>query len=185
MKNEEENIFNQMYVVCSKQTEAIESIKRNLDQIGIENIDIPNIGITFQNKLKELESKLEEYSDGVDIYEYERYGVYTKNYIKAAKMNAEVLDDMIGQLLEITEILKKSSDTIENIVQIKYKETNETAIKPVGKLDQVTGKIKQVFKLEKQVEAQEAIEDLREKLKQYTNEYQDKDINVKKYKIIR
>ncbi len=182
-KKQEINIFNEMYGICLKQTDVVNTMRDNLENIGIDDITIPNVGITFENKLKELECQLAENRQELNMKEYEKYGVYSKKYFEISKVNSDVIDDMINELLDVTKILKKSSDVIEDLVQVKYKETNETGIKPIGKMDKITGKMKQVFKIQARVNVEREIENLKEQLSIYTNKYKEKDNIIKEYKI--
>ena len=125
-------LFEQVGKVCSKQTELLTQIEKMGEFIDLES-DLPNIGITLNNKIIELQHQFEK--AGVSIYsqKIEDYGLFKINavtpsfigqaiiydLIEDASMGIQKLGDYNKKMEELTKKRMKKVQSLEKTTPIK------------------------------------------------------------------
>lgn len=111
-------LFGEIDYLISLQNELFRTIKSNQKQVGIDK-DIPNMGITFNNKLIELSHIFQE--AGLSIYssKIEEYGELKLNFVSSSFIGQAIIFDMIHIIEEGTDVLMEYNSELNKLYSKK------------------------------------------------------------------
>ena len=140
-------LFEQIDKLCSKQTELLMGIDKMKEYIDLEK-DLPNIGITLNNKIIELQHQFE--NAGISIYSQkaEDYGLAKQNFLMPSFIGQAVIYD----LMEYTSSGINKLDSYSEKMDLLTKERNKRvqSLMPTTPFKRFFAKIKSFFKPIKQ-----------------------------------
>lgn len=128
-------LYDKILTMISKQTELITQIS-SLRQ-GVDT-DIPNIGVTFNNKLNELSHIFEDAGISMFVETNEKYNFIDSNFVGDA-----IIEDMISQLLKATQILSKYDSIISE--STKKRSAKIKALEEMGPIKKIFLRIRSFF----------------------------------------
>ena len=133
-----EKFFGRIRRIGSEQTEAISLIAENARIIGLSNVNIPNAGITLNNKLIELSREFKRAGISMFSSEYKDYDVAASSFLGDA-----IIYDLIDQLSNSSEKLGEYSQAIGNVSKKRNKQIQ--ALQDVSPLRKFFSKIRSFF----------------------------------------
>lgn len=161
--------------IISKEAELITKIAKTAEYINIDT-DIPNIGITFNNKLNEL-SKI-FIKSGISMFAEtnEEYKFVGPNFVGKA-----IIEDMISQVLKGTQSLSKYTTSIGKAT--KNRKEKVKTLKESGPIKKLFLEIRSFFVPTTVSDLTSYSEEERKEVNLHLSEYKEVDENLWKYNL--
>lgn len=124
-KEYRQSLFNKIDHLCSSQTTLLSAIKESKERLNIEIDDeLPNIGITFNNKIVEL---LHHFQDsGLSMFSqyYENWGPKKINFISSSFIGDSIIFYMLTQVEEGVKSLVNFNKKLEALLNSEREKCN-------------------------------------------------------------
>ena len=114
-------LFDKINSLASAQAKLITSIQSNQKYIGT-NEDLPNIGITLNNKLVELSHQFQEAGISMFSHKIEDYGPFKLNFLESSIIGEATISDMIDRVYQGLQVLSKYSLEFEKMSTQKHEQ---------------------------------------------------------------
>jgi len=183
VKQFEEDYKTQLFQVtkeiASNVSDLLEKIKK-LEKYVALNIDLPNIGVTLNNKMIELQREFEK--AGISMYSRK---VEDKATLKQSVITTSLVgDSVISQLIEG---INKAIDDLQNYYKIIALASNRKieeakALKEMTRLDKFLAKIKDIFFTQKK-DTSLCTQEEKKMLHFYLSKYKEKDNEIWNYNL--
>lgn len=105
-----EQLFEKINEVFSKQSQTIDIITENANDLGQANIEMPNTGTLVNNKIIELSHIFEE--SGISIFSSKSKDY---NFVTSSFLGDAIIQDLIDKIMQSTEKMNNYSKKIEEI----------------------------------------------------------------------
>lgn len=168
-------LYDKISEIISKQSEIITQIGKTGEWVDIDT-DIPNIGITFNNKLNELSQIFKKAGISMFVDANEKYDFVDSNLVGDA-----IIEDMISQVSNGTQALSEYDFCMNKATKKRTEEVK--ALEKSGPIKKLFLKIRNFF-------ARTTISDLIsysekeiEEANSYLSEYKEVDENLWKYNL--
>ena len=109
---------NKLHTLCTSTADAISTTKSNFNVIGI-NYDLPNIGITINNKVNELANQFKKADISLYVKEVASIEDPDRSYIIPSTIGTAIASDLLSYCNVATAELRKCSDTVLSIANRK------------------------------------------------------------------
>lgn len=130
-------LYNKIEKIISMQSEIVKQIGKEGQYVDI-NTDIPNIGITFNNKLNELSQIFKKAEISMFAEPHEKYDLVDSNFVGDA-----IIDDMISQLSNATQALVKYASSMSKATEKRTEKVK--ALEKSGSIKKLFLKIRSFF----------------------------------------
>lgn len=130
-------VYNKIENLISKLSEIITQIGETGQYVDIDT-DIPNIGITINNKLNELSQTFEKAGISMFVEPIEKYDFVDSNFVGEA-----IMEDMISKVSDGALALSKYNSSIDNMVKQKNEQIKE--LEEIGPIKKMILKIRSFF----------------------------------------
>jgi len=168
-------LYEKIEELISKQLKAIERINKAREIIDIET-DIPNTGITFNNKINELAKIFEKAGVSMFADSNEKYPLVYSNLVGDA-----IINDMISKLLKGTQKLLQYESSFAEITNKKMEENK--ALEKFGPIKKLFLKIRSFIVPNTVSELKLYSEEEVEEINSYLLEYKEVDEEVFNYNL--
>ena len=130
-------LYSKIEEIISKQSEIIRHIGKTGQYIDIDT-DVPNIGITFNNKLIELANEFRRAGISMFADPNEKYNFVDSNFVGTA-----IIEDMISQLLKGTQVLSEYDSRAGKVTNKRMEKIK--ALEESGPIKKLFFKIRSFF----------------------------------------
>ncbi len=126
-----EVVFNRITELSSVYSKVVDMVQTNGKDIDGLNTDLPNIGITLNNKVGEMNREFKKYELSIFAYKVENYGPLRQNYITSSLVGDAIIEDMIEKTNKAMKALDGYNDVIINSIERKNRHSSR-AVEKVG-----------------------------------------------------
>ena len=130
-------------LIFSEQNEKINGILHNSKIIGKDRVAIPNIGITFNNKIGEISREFKKMGASIFASEIENYGQYNINAVTASFVGDSIIYDLLRYVVEANNIYREYDDTVISIINSKTRQLE--ILENITPIQKIWRKIKSLF----------------------------------------
>lgn len=184
VKEFEEKYKNKLFSVVkqmiTEQARIIEQIHNLGTYVGIDE-DIPNMGITLNNKLNELQREFQRAGTSMYSSRVEDYGPLELNFATSSFVGDSIIFHLIENATESIDYLIKYDKIISIVANRKLQEAK--ALKKMTKMDKFWAKIKSYFVPNKQERMEIYTEREKYMLDLYLSNYKSVDDEIWKYNL--
>lgn len=168
-------LYDKIGEIISKQSEVITQIGKTGQYVDIDT-DIPNIGITFNNKLNELSQIFKKAGISMFAEPNEKYDFVDSNFVGDA-----IIEDMISQLSDGTQALSEYDSSIGKATKKRTEKVK--ALEESGPIKKLFLKIRSFFVPTTVSDLTSYSEEEIDEVNSHLSEYKDVDENLWKYNL--
>lgn len=126
-----EIVFNRITELSSVYSKVVDMVQTNGKNIDGLNTDLPNIGITLNNKVGEMNREFKKCEISIFAHKVENYGPLRQNYVTSSLVGDALIEDMIGKTGRAMQALDGYNNVIINSMERKNKYSSK-AVEKVG-----------------------------------------------------
>lgn len=115
-KEYKEQLFSKISEIYSKQFETIDIMRKNANDLGQANIDIPNTGVLANNKVIELSQVFEESGISMFSSKSEKHNFVTSSFLGDA-----IIQDLTDKISQSTEKMNEYAKKMEEVSEERNK----------------------------------------------------------------
>ena len=118
-------LFSKIDHLCSSQTTLLSSVKQSKERLNIEiDNELPNIGITFNNKIVELLHTFQDSDLSMFSQFYENWGPKKINFISSSFIGDSIVFYMLTQVEEGVKSLVSFNNKLESLLNLEREKCN-------------------------------------------------------------
>lgn len=169
-------IFDLINSIYAGQVENINIMEQTGKYLGLRNIDIPNIGVTINNKLMEISKQFKEAGISIFSEKIEKYNRFTTSFV-----GDSIIQDFIGKLHQAYDVMDEYVEVSSNVA--KSKAERFTPVIRVSPIQKFFAKIKSFFIPVTPIVIEFITKEEEDLLQEPLDEYKDIDSEIWNYKL--
>lgn len=168
-------VYEKVREIISKQTELITNLEKNGKYFDIDT-DVPNVGITFNNKLVELAQIFKKAGISMFVDPNEKYDFVGSNFVGDA-----IIEDMISQLSNGMQVLSECNSSMSKATTEKSKKVK--ALEESSTIKKLFFKIRSFFVTNTVLDSTSFSEAEIGEVKSHLSKYKEVDKNLCEYNL--
>lgn len=124
-KEYKENLFSRIEHLCSSQSELLSHIKKSEEHLNLDVAnELPNIGITFNNKIVELLHTFQDAGLSMFSENYENFGPKNINFISSSFIGDSIIFYMLDEVDKSVKSLVKYKSKLASLINLEREKCN-------------------------------------------------------------